>query len=557
MSLSINNNSLSLNAQRSLSKHLAAQETLINRLTAGTRINKAADDPAGQAIAARMDASLRGNTQAMRAISDGGSMLQVADSALANVADSLQRLRELAVASGNGSYGADDRATLQSEANEILNHINTVGARTEFNGEAIFSQDSASIGGDERKRAVIDGLKTGWLSSSEKMMKDLFGIEADGVKLTVNLDQTVWDPGVLASVSGLVGGGDGKYSNVHLNINMQYFGTADTPDGGGAPFYSDRIIAHEMAHAIMSRSMNFTGLPQWFVEGAAELIHGADERVAGVIAGGTSAASIVGNIAGGGFSYEGGYVATRYMHDQLKGMGVEGGIKGVMQYLTRNQSADLGTALNAVSGGRIAGTAAFLGDFGANGTAFVNTKMNLTNADTGAIGGLDADGKNSLNARAVVADSGDNNASDGLSGFVVAYPDLGGATGTRRVQVQVGDAAGELIDLQFGALNAAALGLAKLDMGRGAVSLLHVDQALDYVNQQRVVAGASSNRLDMAAASLQTNEANMVAAKERVEGVDYAGATAGLTRAQILQQAASAMLAQANSQPRAVLSLLR
>lgn len=81
MSLSIHKLSLSLSAQRSLGKHVAAQETMINRLTAGTRINKASDDPAGQALAGRIDAGLRGLSQAMRAIGDGASMLQVADGA--------------------------------------------------------------------------------------------------------------------------------------------------------------------------------------------------------------------------------------------------------------------------------------------------------------------------------------------------------------------------------------------------------------------------------------------------------------------------------------------
>ncbi len=556
MSLSINNNSLSLNAQRSLRLHVASQEMLLTRLTGGARINKAADDPAGQAIAARMDAGMRGVSQAMRSISDGSSLLQVADGALANVSDSLQRLRELAVAAGNGSYGARDRATLQSEANEILNHINQVGAETLFNGAAVFSQDSVSIGGDARKRAVVDGLKTGWLSASEKMMKDLFGISADGVKLTVNLDQAVWPAGVLASVSGTVEG-NGKTGNMHLNINMDYFGTAATPDGGSAPMYSDRIIAHEMAHAIMGRSMNFASLPHWLKEGAAELIHGADERVRSAMAGGAMATDIVGGIAGGTYEYEGAYVAARYLHQRMKDFGVEGGIKGVMQYLNQNGAADLDNALNALTGGAIATEAAFRTEFAAEGAGFIAGKMNLANADTGAIGGFDADGKAVLTARSVVADSGDNNASDGLGGFVVEYPELGGHTGVRRVQVQAGDNAGELIDLEFSAINSAALGLANLDMQRGAVALLHVDQALEFVNQQRVVAGASSNRLDMAAGALQTSSANMAAAKERIEGIDYAGAAAGLTRAQILQQAASAMLAQANSQPRAVLSLLR
>jgi len=266
MSLSINNNSLSLNAQRSLRLHLAAQETLLTRLTAGTRIDKAADDPAGQAIAARMDSSMRGLSQAMRAISDGGSMLQVADGALANVIDSLQRLRELAVASGNGSYGSGDRAKLQQEAMEILNHINQVGAETQFNGEALFSQDRVSIGGeDEQKRAVLDGLKTGWLSASEKMVKDLFGLEADGVKLKVNLVSPGTPSGVLAWVAG---SGPGKLDNLSLNIDMADFGSAATADGGSAPMYSDRIIAHEMAHAIMARTMNYANLPSWFREGA-------------------------------------------------------------------------------------------------------------------------------------------------------------------------------------------------------------------------------------------------------------------------------------------------
>jgi len=556
MSLSILTNVLSMGAQRALKSHDRTQEQLINQLSSGSRINGARDDPAGQAISARITSGQRGISQALRSINDGTSMLQVAEGAMANVVDSLQRLRELAVASGNGTYGDKDRATLQTEALQILAQINQVGEQTKFNGETLFSQEGGSIGGDEKKRRVLDGLKTGWLSSAEQMVKQYYGIEGDGVKITVNLDTTDGGSGVLASVSGIPVGG--KYTNLHLNLDMADFGGGDTRDGGGAPIYNDRVVAHEMAHAVMSRTMNFTDLPKWFVEGTAELMQGADERVRSSIANGNSVATIVGGVAGGGFVYEGGYLASRYMHDKLKGLGVEGGIKGVMQYLNQNQSANLDQALNAVSKGEIASTAAFLADFGgSNGVDFVNTKVNLTNADTGAIGGLDADNGAARDAKAVVADAGDNNAKDGLAKFDVAYPELGGGTGMRRVQIQAGDKAGDLIELQFSAMNARALGLANLDMKNGAISLLHVDEALDFVNKQRVVVGASSNRLDMAANSLQTDSINMAAAKERVEGVDYASAAAGLTRAQILQQAASAMLAQANQQPRNVLSLLR
>jgi len=551
MALSISTNTLSLSTQRSMRTHDTEAVKLVERLSSGMRINRASDDAAGQAITSRLSSNLRGVSQAMRSLSDATSMLQVADGAMASVTETLQRLREMAVAAGNGSYTDGDRSALQKETQALLQHITQVGTDTSFNGQALFSQDTVSIGGDERRRAVLDGLQSGWLSSAEDLIKQHYGLMGDGAKLTVNLETTDGAYNVLASVSGTSSGG--KLNNLHLNIDMADFGTAPTPDGGSAPLYSDRIVAHEMVHAVMGRTMNMGSLPQWFVEGTAELINGADERLAGA----GSIAGVVATIAGGGFTYEGGYAASRYLHDRMKGLGVEGGIKGIMQYLNNNQSADLDAALNAVSKGVYTSNAAFLADFGANGAQFINTKMNLTNADTGAIGGLDADGGPVRDARAVVPASGTSNAADGLAGFNVVYPDEGGASGVRRVQVQAGDSAGDLIDLQFSSMNARALGLANLDMTRSSVALLTIDRALEFVNEQRVRTGASSNRLDLAAGALETSSQNMQAARSRIQDTDYASDTARLTRTQILQQAASAMLAQANGQPRSILSLLR
>jgi len=551
MALSISTNTLSLSTQRSMRTHDTEGAKLTERLSSGMRINRASDDAAGQAITSRLSSNLRGVSQAMRSLSDATSMLQVADGAMASVTDTLQRLREMAVAAGNGSYTDGDRGALQKETQALLQHITQVGTDTSFNGQALFSQDTVSIGGDERRRAVLDGLQSGWLSSAEDLIKQHYGLMGDGAKLTVNLETTDGAYNVLASVSGTSSGG--KLNNLHLNIDMADFGTAPTPDGGSAPLYSDRIVAHEMVHAVMGRTMNMGSLPQWFVEGTAELINGADERLAGA----GSIAGVVATIAGGGFSYEGGYAASRYLHDRMKGLGVEGGIKGIMQYLNNNQSADLDAALNAVSKGVYTSNAAFLADFGANGAQFINTKMNLTNADTGAIGGLDADGGPVRDARAVVPASGTSNAADGLAGFNVVYPDEGGASGVRRVQVQAGDSTGDLIDLQFSSMNARALGLANLDMTRSNVALLTIDRALEFVNEQRVRTCASSNRLDLAAGALEASSQNMQAARSRIQDTDYASDTARLTRTQILQQAASAMLAQANGQPRSILSLLR
>jgi flagellin len=553
MSLSINNNSLSLNAQRKLADHTNDANRLIARLSSGARIGGASDDPAGQALASRMTSQLTGMSQAMRSINDATSMLQVADSTLSTITDSLQRLRELAVASGNGSYTDRDRNTLQAEADQILSHITQTGNGATFNGQTIFSQDNGNAHEDKNKRAVLDSLRAGWLSSAEDMVQQYYGLQADGATLKINLDTTDGQGGVLASVSGSTAAD----SDVTLNIDMADFSNITTPDGGTGPLYDDRVIAHEMVHAIMLRSTSFN-FPQWYTEGTAELIQGADERVAGALAGGQTADDIVGTIASGGFTYEGGYVASRYLHDRLKSMGVDGGMKGLMTYLSAHRTADLDTALKAVTGGQYQDTSAFMADFSAHGASFITDTMNLANADTGAIGGLDADGGPSRDAQGVVAESGFGTPDRPLRNFKVEYPDIGtAAPSMRRVQIQAGADASDLIDMQFTAVNASALGLGDLDMRNTAVALLRIDDALAVVSDQRVQVGAYSNRMDVVASNNQTASMNLEAARGRIQDVDYAGDTVRLTRVQILQQAASAMLTQANGEPRAVLALLR
>jgi flagellin len=555
MSLSIRNATLSLSVQRMLTQHTGESQRLSAQMASGVRVNSARDDAAGQALAARMSSGLKGLDQARRNINDGTSMLQVADGALANIGDSLQRLRELAVAGGNGAYSNADRTTLQAEADQILSGITDVANSTAFNGQAIFSTQGSGRG-DPKKAAVVDALKAGWLSSAEDMVQQYYGLQGDGSTLEVKFDDTDGQAGVLASVAGSAAPG----TPLTLNLDMADFGNAGaSADGGTGPLYNDRVVAHEMVHAVMmkSTSMNF---PQWFVEGTAELIQGADERVAGALAGGNTADNIVSNIANGGFSYEGGYVASRFLHDRLKQMGVDGGIKGLMTYLGAHKSSDLDTALKAVTNNAYSGQAAFLADFGAHGAAFITGQMNLTNADTGAIGGLDADGGPSRDAKGVVSEAGYNGGSGHavMRNFKVKFPDVGtAASGTRRVQIQLGPSAGDLVDMQFNAVNASALGLGDLDMKDTAVSLLRIDEALAAVNEQRVTIGAYGNRLDFAAGNVGTQAMNLEAAHSRIQDVDYASSTVQLTRQQILQEAATAMLGQANGEARAVLALLR
>jgi flagellin len=303
----------------------------------------------------------------------------------------------------------------------------------------------------------------------------------------------------------------------------------------------------------MARTMNMAALPQWFVEGTAELIHGADDRLATAVAG-IGAAAVV-NSVGGGFSYEGSYAASRYLHDRLKALGVAGGMKGLMQYLDQNQAATLDTALNAVTGGTYANTAAFVADWTANGVNYINTQMNLANADTGAIGNFDADGGPMRGPTDVVSDAATYPYV--LDGFAETFPYYG-TTATKRYQLQIGENIGDTMTVELGALNASALGISDFNLlGPAGLNLMHVDQALEYVTNQRANVGASMSRLESAVNTLSSRVENLSASRSRIQDADYAIETAALTKAMILRDAATAMIAQANATPQMVLSLLR
>ena len=137
MTMSINTNVNSLNAQRHLSMSQGALSTSMARLSSGLRINSATDDAAGLAIADRMNAQVKGINIAVRNANDGISLAQTAEGALSTVTDVLQRMRELAVQAQNGSNGTTDRANLDTEFQALSSEITRIAAQTKFNGTAI------------------------------------------------------------------------------------------------------------------------------------------------------------------------------------------------------------------------------------------------------------------------------------------------------------------------------------------------------------------------------------------------------------------------------------
>ena len=148
MSLVVNTNVGSLNAQRSLASSGAELKTAMERLSSGKKINSAADDAAGFAIAERMTAQIRGLNAAVRNVNDAISFLQTTQSMYNDQTDIVQRIRELAVQAASDTNSVTDRQFLQGEVDELVLEMTRIRHQTKFNGEDVGGWKSFQVGSE-------------------------------------------------------------------------------------------------------------------------------------------------------------------------------------------------------------------------------------------------------------------------------------------------------------------------------------------------------------------------------------------------------------------------
>jgi len=178
MSLVINTNVASLNAQRSLAASGAELKTAMERLSSGKKINSAADDAAGFAIAERMTAQIRGLNMATKNATDGLSMIATVENATNDVTDMLHRIRELAVQAANDTNSSTDRGYLQKEVDSLLNEINRVASQTVYNGAEVLD---GSRSGTSNAQQIQVGTDSGQSISFEvdAVDTDTLGLSLD------------------------------------------------------------------------------------------------------------------------------------------------------------------------------------------------------------------------------------------------------------------------------------------------------------------------------------------------------------------------------------------
>jgi len=145
MSMVIGTNVASLTAQRHLADSRADMETAMERLSSGKRINSAMDDAAGLAITHKLDAKITSLNQATRNANDGISLTQVAEGAMEQVSDILNRMKEIAVQASNETYSAGDRDNMDLEFVALTAEIDRIAAETDFNGTVLLDGTNASV----------------------------------------------------------------------------------------------------------------------------------------------------------------------------------------------------------------------------------------------------------------------------------------------------------------------------------------------------------------------------------------------------------------------------
>lgn len=210
----INTNYLSLVAQNNLNKSQSALGTAIERLSSGLRINSAKDDAAGQAIANRMTAQIRGMTQAARNANDGISLAQTAEGNLNEINNNLHRIRELAVQGANATNGESDAKSIKAEITQLLEEIDRIATGAKFNETALLNGDNTltiQVGANNTDQDTIE---------ITLMNATVSGL---GLTLTRDGDGTVTDIGI-----EIVGEGDTFEAEKTAESFRKYLDQIDT-----------------------------------------------------------------------------------------------------------------------------------------------------------------------------------------------------------------------------------------------------------------------------------------------------------------------------------------
>ena len=522
----INHNMNALNAHRNMNVNNTAAGKSMEKLSSGLRINRAGDDAAGLAISEKMRGQIRGLTQASRNASDGISMIQTAEGALSETQNILQRMRELSVQSSNDTNTAEDRASIQKEIEQLTEEIDRIGNNTEFNTQSLLK-------GDGSTKLEASGLAIGTVTKG----KD---IETTEVSATVEAAN------------------DGTFK---VSIAGQEISVTTTNNNDKT---NNAIEIEEQLKAAIEKSDS--------LKGQFTVTNNGDNVTITAVKGGT---------------FEGGKGSVTVKNDA----NVQGLKLGAETVANNKSVSETGTTKEATAASVTMNLHAYkadnVGDLEGKGLTIGKTQIEFYDARKGAYSGnsvgvdisqVKVEGdlagaiidqtKGKIEGATIEEVTNLGNGTD--KGLKISSTGKG-ANSTVNVEdgaknegfeatFQVGANSNQTISISIGDMRAEALGVKEVNLTTAEGSqkaTATIQAAIEKVSTERAGLGAVQNRLEYTISNLDNTTENLTSAESTLRDVDMAKEMMTFSKNNILNQAAQAMLAQANQQPQNVLSLLR
>jgi flagellin len=596
MALVVNTNVPSLNAQRNLGTTNLSLSKSLERLSSGLRINRAGDDAAGLAISEKLRGQVRGLNQAVRNANDGISLVQTAEGSLSVTTNIIQRLRELAVQSASDTNTASDRGSLKTEADLLVAELTRIGNTTEFNGKTLlngtFASGKLQIGANSGQSIAftIGDVRAAALGRRTTVTGDLDDTASSGInagitagELTVNGAQVVTAAAddqvsvleiVTIDLSSTSSAGAGSIGSATFFINSVDIGVVESQLTASAK-------AAAIVSAITAHAASLTNVEARIYSGTAVVLtakKGTDLKLQHSTSSTTSTVASFVSIIGLSASFIGSGTQVTTNNGQSSSLAKAAAINTVKSTSNVTAAAQTTTVTGTAAIAAVTINSADLHINGINigavtvlasdGSGTLVTAINAKTSDTGVTANVDTAGKLVLTAadgrNIVVTATAAVNTALGTSSSVtrskvqLQSPDAITLAGTNPAELGKDSSGNNLTATTFQSDLSNALSTINISTQAGADSaILSLDAALEQVNTLRAQLGALQNRLESTVSNLSTTSENLSASESRIRDADFAAETARFTRNQILGQAGTAILAQANTLPQLALQLLR
>ena len=543
MALAIATNNAALNAAASASSVNREMETSMARLSSGKRINSASDDAAGVAISSRLSAEIRGTDQAIRNALDGQALLDTAEGAHKEIENILQRMREISVQAANDTNNAQDRQNLQAEMDALITEIDRIAGTTTWAGEKLMEAEEGSF------FSFQIGAKTG---------------EKNQISMTIG--------GMGANILGFSAtepSANSASSTPSLNPNLDPSTTAaaELLQGAAMTAAGDVVLNNGLEKATMIIAEKTPSTPPVPVSVNIDLTDAASINqsvtdvnaslaLAGYTAAEMSAAVSATPGSTGTIEIAGTMVGVSFAEDKINTVAnATVDANGFVTFKDNDTKAILSFTDTTVGAGKDESLAAI-------DPTDIDAAVTAINGGTGAHG---------LVAEVVAQDDG-NGGTIGViklrNAVVHATDPAADLTTAPTNQHILSSVTSDRTPNQLpitsdsdSASSEAAVGTApRTSVGTASearTTIIAIDAAIQTVNMQRSNLGAVSNRLSHTVNNLTNISTNLSAAQGGIEDADFAHETTMLAKNQILQQASTAMLAQANASKQNVLSLLQ